>query len=72
MLNITHSLVTGKPDGNATVRSIGVFCGHERSVSAVAISICLDMVVTGSKDGTVNVHTVKDRNENRIFRMLSI
>ena len=31
-------------------------------VSCVALSICLDLVATGSQDGTVNVHTVKVRH----------
>ena len=31
------------------VRSVGVLCGHEASVTSVAISVCLDLAVTGSR-----------------------
>ena len=45
-----------------------VLCGHEASVTSVAISLCLDLAVTGSKDGTVNVHGVK---EGQVIILLS-
>ena len=34
-------------------------CGHDSEVTSVAVSLCLDMVITGSRDGTVNIHSVK-------------
>jgi WD40 repeat protein len=35
-------------------------CGHDKSVSCVALSVDLDLAVSGSEDGTVNVYTVKE------------
>jgi WD40 repeat protein len=37
-----------------------VLCGHDKSVSCVALSVDLDLAVSGSEDGTVNVYTVKE------------
>jgi hypothetical protein len=36
-----------------------VLCGHDKTVSCVALSVDLDTAVSGSEDGTVNVYTVK-------------
>jgi WD40 repeat protein len=43
-----------------TLRPIQVLCGHDKSVSCVALSVDLDLAVSGSEDGTVNVYTVKE------------
>ncbi|XP_039972847.1 neurobeachin-like protein 2 isoform X6 [Xiphias gladius] len=40
-------------------RPVQVLCGHDQEVTCVAISTELDMAVSGSKDGTVIVHTVR-------------
>nr|XP_057940403.1 neurobeachin-like protein 2 isoform X3 [Doryrhamphus excisus] len=40
-------------------RPVQVLCGHDEEVTCVAISTELDMAVSGSKDGTVIVHTVR-------------
>ena len=37
------------PGDSIGVRSVGVLCGHEASVTSVAISVCLDLAVTGSR-----------------------
>uniref|UniRef100_A0A3B4ADB3 Neurobeachin-like protein 2 n=1 Tax=Periophthalmus magnuspinnatus TaxID=409849 RepID=A0A3B4ADB3_9GOBI len=40
-------------------RPVQVLCGHDQEVTCVAISTELDMAVSGSKDGTVIVHSVR-------------
>nr|XP_020468355.1 neurobeachin-like protein 2 [Monopterus albus] len=40
-------------------RPVQVLCGHDQEVTCVAMSTELDMAVSGSKDGTVIVHTVR-------------
>ncbi|XP_068179302.1 neurobeachin-like protein 2 isoform X1 [Antennarius striatus] len=40
-------------------RPVQVLCGHDQEVTCVAISTELDMAVSGSKDGTVIVHTIR-------------
>ena len=37
-----------------------VLAGHEKPVRAVALSVSLDLAVSGSEDGTVNVYTIKE------------
>ena len=41
-------------------RPIQVLSGHDEAVSCVALSTELDMAVSGSEDGTVNVYTIKE------------
>ncbi|CAL1611255.1 unnamed protein product [Knipowitschia caucasica] len=38
---------------------VQVLCGHDQEVTCVAISTELDMAVSGSKDGTVIVHSIR-------------
>uniref|UniRef100_A0A3B4ZN51 Neurobeachin-like protein 2 n=1 Tax=Stegastes partitus TaxID=144197 RepID=A0A3B4ZN51_9TELE len=40
-------------------RPVQILSGHDQEVTCVAISTELDMAVSGSKDGTVIVHTVR-------------
>ncbi|KAM9488840.1 neurobeachin-like protein 2 isoform 2-T2 [Clarias gariepinus] len=40
-------------------RPVQVLCGHDAEVTCVAISTELDMAVSGSKDGTVIVHSIR-------------
>ncbi|XP_031429737.1 neurobeachin-like protein 2 isoform X1 [Clupea harengus] len=40
-------------------KPVQVLCGHDQEVTCVAISTELDMAVSGSKDGTVIVHSVR-------------
>ncbi|KAM6967984.1 neurobeachin-like protein 2 [Aplochiton taeniatus] len=40
-------------------RPVQVLCGHDQEVTCVAISTELDMAVSGSKDGTIIVHSVR-------------
>lgn len=73
-------LITGSGDTTAIVweivdtavvvhtRSFQVLYGHDKPVITVAISVCLDLALSGSKDGTVNVHTVKDGQYLRTLR----
>eukprot|EP00090_Calanus_glacialis_P023550 TRINITY_DN363_c0_g1_i1.p1 TRINITY_DN363_c0_g1~~TRINITY_DN363_c0_g1_i1.p1 ORF type:complete len:2732 (-),score=430.45 TRINITY_DN363_c0_g1_i1:184-7587(-) len=57
---IVWELSNNKVDGSVSTRSVQVLYGHDKPVTTVAISICLDIALSGSKDGTVNIHTVKD------------
>uniref|UniRef100_A0AAG5CUG9 DUF4704 domain-containing protein n=1 Tax=Anopheles atroparvus TaxID=41427 RepID=A0AAG5CUG9_ANOAO len=45
---------------NLTPKPVHTLYGHDDAVSCVAIMTELDIVVSGSLDGTVNVHTIKD------------
>ncbi|XP_026148843.1 neurobeachin-like protein 2 isoform X3 [Mastacembelus armatus] len=40
-------------------RPVQILCGHDKEVTCVAISTELDMALSGSKDGTVIVHTIR-------------
>ncbi|MBN3300810.1 NBEL2 protein, partial [Amia calva] len=40
-------------------RPVQVLCGHDQEVTCVGISTELDMAVSGSKDGTVIVHSIR-------------
>uniref|UniRef100_A0A673NCP6 Neurobeachin-like protein 2 n=1 Tax=Sinocyclocheilus rhinocerous TaxID=307959 RepID=A0A673NCP6_9TELE len=40
-------------------RPVQVLCGHDQEVTCVAISTELDMAISGSKDGTVIMHSVR-------------
>ena len=41
-------------------RPIQVLSGHDKAISCVALSTELDMAVSGSEDGTINVYTIKE------------
>ena len=41
-------------------RPIQVLSGHDKAISCVALSTELDMAVSGSEDGTLNVYTIKE------------
>uniref|UniRef100_A0A182T0Y0 BEACH domain-containing protein n=1 Tax=Anopheles maculatus TaxID=74869 RepID=A0A182T0Y0_9DIPT len=45
---------------NLTPKPVHTLYGHDDAVSCVAIMTELDIVVSGSLDGTVNVHTIKN------------
>lgn len=49
-------------------RPVQVLCGHDQEVTCVAISTELNMAVSGSKDGTVIVHTVRRGQSLRTLR----
>ena len=61
-------LITGSRDticivwdlSTSTLKSIQVLYGHDKPVTCVGLSTSLDMAVSGSLDGTVNVHTIKE------------
>jgi len=65
---IIWELTGNKIDGSLNPKSVQVLYGHDKSVSCVAISIDLDMAVSGSQDGTINVHTIKDGQYMRTLR----
>ncbi|XP_020371025.1 neurobeachin-like protein 2 isoform X1 [Rhincodon typus] len=50
-------------------KPVQVLYGHDDTVTCVAISTELDMAVSGSKDGTVIVHTVRRGQFMRTLRM---
>ena len=60
--------VTSRAEGSCSVRSVQVLCGHHQPLTSVHISVCLDMALTASKDGTVNIHTVKEGQYMRTIR----
>uniref|UniRef100_A0AAR2KU15 Neurobeachin-like protein 2 n=1 Tax=Pygocentrus nattereri TaxID=42514 RepID=A0AAR2KU15_PYGNA len=49
-------------------RPVQVLCGHDQEVTCVSISTELDMAVSGSKDGTVIVHSVRRGQYLRTLR----
>uniref|UniRef100_A0A1B6DB47 Neurobeachin-like protein 1 n=1 Tax=Clastoptera arizonana TaxID=38151 RepID=A0A1B6DB47_9HEMI len=46
--------------GGIPLRPVQTLYGHDKPVSCVGIATELDMVASGSLDGTVNIHTIKD------------
>lgn len=46
--------------GTTMLKPIQVLYGHDKSVSCVGLLTSLDLAVSGSLDGTVNVHTIKE------------
>ncbi|XP_031626139.1 neurobeachin-like protein 1 isoform X2 [Contarinia nasturtii] len=62
--HINHHQTIGHSQMNTqnslTPRPVNTLYGHDKPISCVAIFTELDMVVSGSEDGTVNVHTIKD------------
>jgi len=57
---IVWEMVENQTGGNMQAKSFQVLYGHDKPVSTVSISICLDVALSGSKDGSVNIHTVKE------------
>ncbi|XP_046650912.1 neurobeachin-like protein 1 isoform X2 [Daphnia pulicaria] len=61
-------LMTGSRDttcivwdlSSTVLKSVQVLYGHDKTVTCVGLSTSLDMAVSGSLDGTVNVHTIKE------------
>uniref|UniRef100_A0A8B9KMW8 Neurobeachin-like protein 2 n=1 Tax=Astyanax mexicanus TaxID=7994 RepID=A0A8B9KMW8_ASTMX len=49
-------------------RPVQVLCGHDQEVTCVSISTELDMAVSGSKDGTVIMHSVRRGQYLRTLR----
>ena len=45
---------------SSALKSVQVLYGHDKPVACVGLSTSLDMAVSGSLDGTVNVHTIKE------------
>lgn len=63
-------LITGSRDTTCIVwdvssqgphlKSVQVLYGHDKPVSCVGLSTSLDLAASGSLDGTVNIHTIKE------------
>ena len=61
-------LITGSRDttcivwdiSSSALKSVQVLYGHDKPLTCVGLSTALDMAVSGSLDGTVNVHTIKE------------
>ncbi|XP_039530585.1 neurobeachin-like protein 2 isoform X1 [Pimephales promelas] len=49
-------------------RPVQVLCGHDQEVTCVALSTELDMALSGSKDGTVIMHSVRRGQYLRTLR----
>lgn len=57
----TSSSTSGAGGGDyPNPRPIQVLSGHDKAISCVALSTELDMAVSGSEDGTLNVYTIKE------------
>ncbi|XP_061093012.1 neurobeachin-like protein 2 isoform X2 [Conger conger] len=52
-------------------RPVQVLCGHDQEVTCVAISTELDMAVSGSKDGTLILHSIRRGQFLRSLRPIS-
>jgi len=52
----------------ASPRSVQVLYGHELAVTVACVSMCLDLAVTGSRDGSVNIHSVKEGQYMRTLK----
>ena len=53
----------------AYLTSVQVLYGHDKPITCVGLSTALDMAVSGSLDGSVNVHTIK---EGQYIRTLQV
>ena len=49
-------------------RPVQVLAGHDKSVKCVALSAELDMAVSGSEDGTVNIYSIKEGQFMRFLK----
>lgn len=52
----------------STLRPVQVLAGHDKSVKCVALSAELDMAVSGSEDGTVNIYSIKEGQFMRFLK----
>ena len=68
----TTCIVWDIPSGINSIglKSVQVLYGHDKPVTCVGISMSLDMAVSGSLDGTVNVHTIKEGQYIRTLEAL--
>ncbi|XP_063708929.1 neurobeachin-like protein 1 [Culicoides brevitarsis] len=55
-----HVINTNNSANNCVPKPIHTLYGHDEEVSCVSIMTELDLVVSGSKDGAVNVHTIEE------------
>ncbi|KAI4885568.1 hypothetical protein NFI96_016862 [Prochilodus magdalenae] len=60
--------MTGGFSSGLSPRPVQVLCGHDQEVTCVSISTELDIAVSGSKDGTVIVHSVRRGQYLRTLR----
>ena len=50
---------TNEQESNALLSPVLTLYGHTNEITSIAVSIELDLVVSGSLDGTCNIHTVE-------------
>ncbi|KAF4521973.1 hypothetical protein B566_EDAN012522 [Ephemera danica] len=66
----TGNSASGAPPGGGSFLIVPVHTlyGHDQPVTCVSLSTELDLAVSGSQDGTVNVHTVQEGRYIRTLR----
>lgn len=65
----SHSEKTSKPEVVVILdKPRHVLCGHDDSVTCIAVRVELDIVVSGSKDTTCILHTLRDGTYVRSLR----
>ena len=57
--NLSSSLLSNEQESNSLLSPIVTLYGHTSEVTCICVSIELDLVVSGSRDGTCNIHTVE-------------
>ncbi|XP_053326637.1 neurobeachin-like protein 1 isoform X2 [Spea bombifrons] len=58
----------GAGSGDMSAKPVQILYGHTDEISSVAISTELDMAVSGAKDGTVIIHTIRRGQYMRTLR----
>jgi WD40 repeat protein len=64
----TTSIVWDVAASMTTPKPVQILAGHDLAVQCVALAAELDMAVSGSEDGTVNVYTIKEGQFMRSLR----
>ena len=64
----TTSIVWDVSASVTVLKPVQVLAGHEKPIRCVALSVELDLAVSGSEDGTVNVYTIKEGQFLRSLR----
>ena len=64
----TTSIIWDVSASITILRPVQVLAGHDKSVKCVALSAELDMAVSGSEDGTVNIYSIKEGQFMRFLK----
>merc|ERR1711997_1322640 len=64
----TTSIIWDMSASITTLKPVQVLAGHDKSVKCVALSAELDMAVSGSEDGTVNIYSIKEGHFMRFLK----